>query len=221
MIVDGFPTTRIGLKTLLSRLDNVVVVAEADSCIEALRLIKLVSCDVVIMDLALSDGTGVDALRQMKARDSKVAVLVFTMHTEEEMVVQAVEAGADGYLVKTAHPDEIERALRQLAEGKQYLHGSVVGAVMKNVRLPLPSPPENIFTARQEQVLALAVRGLNNQQIADHLGISISTVKAILRVFYERFEVADRTQLVVYVARDSGLHKRLESLADVLIQEQK
>ncbi|MHB2019358.1 MAG: response regulator transcription factor [Candidatus Xenobia bacterium] len=219
LVVDPVPIVREGLKASLGRRDGVQIVGEAETVREALRMIDMVSCNVVLIDLHLPDGCGIECLRRLKEAHPETPILVFSNPPGEAAVLEAIQAGADGFVVKCASVQELQQAISSIHAGKQYLHPSVVGTVMRNIRTTTPDhasgPPT--LPARQEQVLALAVRGLSNRLISDQLNISQSSVKAALRALFSKFEAYDRTQLILRVVKDDLWLKKLEAVATALL----
>jgi DNA-binding NarL/FixJ family response regulator len=207
-LVDDHPVFRLGLAALLDSLPGIAVVAQAAGAAEARALLAddALTVDVVVMDLDLGDGSGVDVTREAVARRPGLAVLVVSMHEDDDAVVAAVRAGARGYLVKSAPPDQIERAVRAVAAGEMILGPSVAARAMSYVlggrsavRVPFPR-----LTDREREVLDLLAAGHDNVVIARRLGLSAKTVRNHVANVLTKLEVSDRAAAVLR-ARAEGL----------------
>jgi DNA-binding NarL/FixJ family response regulator len=207
-LVDDHPVFRLGLAALLDSLPGIAVVAQAAGAAEARALLAddALAVDVVVMDLDLGDGSGVDETRAAVARRPGLAVLVVSMHEDDDAVVAAVRAGARGYLVKSAPPDQIERAVRAVAAGEMILGPSVAARAMSYVlggrsavRVPFPR-----LTDREREVLDLLAAGHDNVVIARRLGLSAKTVRNHVANVLTKLEVSDRAAAVLR-ARAEGL----------------
>lgn len=207
VVVDDHPVFRMGLSALLASLDGLTVVAEADSIATAVAAVAAHAPDVVIMDLHLGDESGVEATREVVARQPGVGVLVVTMVEEEDTVFAAMRAGARGYLLKGAGPVEIERAVRAVAAGEVLLAPAVAARtlplLMGGARRAAPSAFPNL-TEREHEVLELVAQGLDNVRIARRLGLSDKTVRNHLSNVLTKLGVADRGAAIAK-ARDAGL----------------
>lgn len=206
MVVDDHPMFRMGLIALLSSLDGLDVVAEADSAAAAVAVAASHAPDVVIMDLHLGGSSGVEATREIVAARPDVGVLVVTMLDDDDSVFAAMRAGARGYLLKGASPDELERAVRAVANGEVLLAPAIAGramAYMAGLRSGGPTPfPE--LTVREREVLDLVAAGLDNLSIARRLAVSSKTVRNHLSNILTKLQVADRAQAIVR-AREAGM----------------
>jgi DNA-binding NarL/FixJ family response regulator len=206
LVVDDHPVFRLGLVALLSSIQGLEVVAEADSLGSAVAAIEQHDVDVVMMDLNLGDDSGVDATREIIARRPDVGVLVVTMVDEDDTVFAAMRAGARGYLLKGAGPVEIERALRAVAAGEVLLSPAVAAGAMaiftgQRRRGPDPFPS---LTDREREVLDLVAEGLDNRRIAQRLALSDKTVRNHLSSVLTKLGVTDRAAAIAK-ARDAGL----------------
>lgn len=205
MVVDDHPVFRMGLIALLSSIDGLEVVAQADSLASAVAASEVHAVDVVVMDLHLGDGSGVEATREILARQPGTGVLVVTMVDDDDTVFAAMRAGARGYLLKGAGPVEIERALRAVAAGEVLLSPAVAAGAMavftgQRRRGPDPFPG---LTDREHEVLELVAQGLDNRRIAQRLALSDKTVRNHLSNVLTKLGVADRAAAIAK-ARDAG-----------------
>ncbi|MGV9735145.1 response regulator [Rhodococcus aetherivorans] len=204
-VVDDHPVFRLGLVALLGTLDGIEVVAQASSVAEALEVITA-DVDVVLMDLELGDGSGIEATRQLLGRFPELRVLVVTMHEDEESLVASVRAGARGYLVKGADPSGVERAIRAVADGEVIVGAAVaakaIGAMAASRTLAPAVFPE--LTDREREVLDLMARGHDNAAIARRLVLSPKTVRNHVSNVLGKLGAADRSTAIVR-AREAGL----------------
>ncbi|GES35455.1 regulatory protein, LuxR:response regulator receiver [Rhodococcus aetherivorans] len=204
-VVDDHPVFRLGLVALLGTLDGIEVVAQASSVAEALEVITA-DVDVVLMDLELGDGSGIEATRQLLGRFPELRVLVVTMHEDEESLVASVRAGARGYLVKGADPSGVERAIRAVADGEVIVGAAVaakaIGAMAASRTLAPAVFPE--LTDREREVLDLMARGHDNATIARRLVLSPKTVRNHVSNVLGKLGAADRSTAIVR-AREAGL----------------
>ncbi len=215
MVVDDHPMFRMGLVALLASLDGLDVVAEADSESSSIAAADLHRPDVVVMDLHLEDSSGIEATREIVAAHPEVGVLVVTMLDDDDSVFAAMRAGARGYLLKGASPEELERAVRAVANGEVLLAPAIAGramAYMAGLRAGGPAPFPDL-TSREREVLDLVAAGLDNLSIARRLTLSSKTVRNHLSNILTKLQVADRAQAIVR-AREAGMGGRTEAGAD-------
>ncbi|RQM36007.1 LuxR family transcriptional regulator [Rhodococcus ruber] len=204
-VVDDHPVFRLRLVALLGTLDGIEVVAQASSVAEALEVITA-DVDVVLMDLELGDGSGIEATRLLLGRFPELRVLVVTMHEDEDSLVASVRAGARGYLVKGADPSGVERAIRAVADGEVIVGAAVaakaIGAMAASRTLAPTVFPE--LTDREREVLDLMARGHDNATIARRLVLSPKTVRNHVSNVLGKLGAADRSTAIVQ-AREAGL----------------
>ncbi|AEE45604.1 response regulator [Cellulomonas fimi] len=207
VLVDDHPVFRIGMAALLESLPGLRVTGQAASAAEARALFAgAVEADVVLMDLDLGDGSGVDLTRELLAARPGLAVLVVTMHEDDDAVVASVRAGARGYLVKSAPPDAVERAVRAVAAGEMILSPAVAQRAMAYVlggrtatRVPFPQ-----LTDREREVLDLVAAGRDNAVISRRLSLSPKTVRNHVANVLTKLSLPDRSAAILR-AREEGL----------------
>jgi DNA-binding NarL/FixJ family response regulator len=207
LLVDDHKLVRAGLQSLLATVDDIQVVGVAASGCEALGVATDTGPEVVLMDLSMPGMGGVEATRQLLERMPSVQVVMLTSFADQELVLQAIEAGAVGYLLKDAEPEDLVRGVRAAAKGESPLSGKVARALLTRrppPPPPPPPPPKDMLTDREREVLSLVAYGLPNKQIAARMDITEGTVKAHLTSVYQRIGVADRTQAALW-ARRNGL----------------
>jgi DNA-binding NarL/FixJ family response regulator len=207
VIADDHPAFRRGLAALLAADGSFDVVAQAGTGNEAVRLALDLEPDVVVMDLNMPDGHGVEATRQIVGARPHVKVAVLTMFEDDESVFTALRAGAGAYLLKDAGEDELVRAIEGVARGQAIFGAAVAKRVMEHFTAPARAAPPGVFpelTEREHELLDLLARGAGNQRIAARLGISDKTVRNHVSNILTKLQVQDRAQAVAR-ARDAGL----------------
>ncbi|GAA1696378.1 response regulator transcription factor [Fodinicola feengrottensis] len=197
LLCDDHEMVRAGLRSFFDVQEGIEVAGEASTAEQALALMGTTKPDVVLMDLMLPGMSGVEAVRRISADHPGVKVLVLTSYAGDDTVIEAVRAGAAGYLLKDVNPTELAGAVRTVHAGGAPLHPSVAAAVMRNVSEP---DPEHL-TPREREVLSLIARGLSNRLIARELALSEKTVKAHVSAILGKLGAADRTQAALWAVR--------------------
>ncbi len=200
VIVDDHRVVRLGLESLLAEADGIVVVGAASDGAEGVDLVHALQPDVVLMDLSMPGMDGIEATRRLAERHPDVNVVVLTTFGDSERVLDAVDAGAVGYLLKDIETDALVAAIRQAADGLAPLDPRAARSLLDARNRP--RGPE--LSDREREVLVLVARGLLNKQIALRLGIAEATVKAHLSNIFGRLGVTDRTQAALW-AKQHGM----------------
>ncbi|MEU7301603.1 response regulator transcription factor [Streptomyces sp. NPDC007189] len=203
LIVDDHPVVRDGLRGMFESAPGFRVLGEAANGIEAVARATALDPDVVLMDLRMPGGSGVEAIRELARRGARAKVLVLTTYDTDSDTLPAIEAGATGYLLKDAPRDELFTAVRAAAEGRTVLSPAVASRLVHAVRTPR-GPGAEPLSAREREVLALVARGTSNREIARELFISEATVKTHLTHLYAKLGVNDRAAAVA-AAYDRGI----------------
>lgn len=205
VVVDDHPVVRDGLRALFESVEGVVVVGEAASGADAVRVAVTTRPDVVVMDLAMPGLDGVEATAELRRVAPEVAVLVLTMSEDDEAVLRAMRAGAQGYLVKGATKDEILRAVHAVASGEAIFGPGVARRVLGLISAPPPrSEPFAQLSPREREVLDHLARGLSNAAIANRLGLSVKSVNNRTSAIFAKLQVAGRAEAIIR-ARDAGM----------------
>lgn len=202
VVADDQRVVREGLRTLLSLLEDVEVVGVAADGEEAVQIAIDQEPDVVLMDLRMPRCDGVEATRKLRAEAPRIKVLVLTTYADDRSVLDALRAGARGYLTKDAGAEDIQTALRQLTQGQAAIDPSVQHHLLEVIaNTPddqgTPALPDGL-TAREVEVLKLIAEGLTNRQIAERLFVNESTVKTHINHLFAKVGVGDRAQAVTY-----------------------
>jgi DNA-binding NarL/FixJ family response regulator len=197
LVVDDHAMVRMGLVQLLSAAEGIEVVGEAANGREAVQQVETLSPDVVLMDLQMPEMDGATATREITAR-SRAQVLVLTSFSDAERIVDALDAGAVGYMLKDSEPDDLIEAVRSVARGDSPLHPRVARQLLTS---RTRRPAGTTLTTREREVLELVRDGLANKQIGRRLGISERTVKAHLTSVFSAIGVNDRTAAALWAER--------------------
>lgn len=201
-LVDDHQVVRQGLRDFLELQDDIEVVGDASSGVEAVGMVKQLLPDVVIMDLVMPEIDGVEATRRVKAVSPSTQVIVLTSFSDDEKVFPAIKAGAISYLLKDVSPLELARAVRAAKRGEAVLHPEVAAKLMQEFTAPRNADPDaEPLTEREMDVLRLIARGHSNREIADSLIISEKTVKTHVSNILSKLHLADRTQAAIYALR--------------------
>lgn len=195
MLVDDHAVVRSGLSAFLLAYDDLELAGEASSGERAVALCRQVQPDVVLMDLMMPGMDGVTATKLIREKCPAVQVIALTSFKEQEMVEGALQAGAIGYLLKDVSADELARAIRAAAAGKPTLASEAAQVLIQSTRAPAEKRGFDL-TAREREVLALMAAGLNNQQIAERLVVSVSTAKFHVSSILAKLNAASRTEAV-------------------------
>jgi DNA-binding NarL/FixJ family response regulator len=201
LLADDHDVVRRGLTALLDGSDGFAVVGAAADGEEAVAMAGEHRPDVVLMDLSMPGVDGIEATRRLMAERPESRVVVLTSFSDRERILDALDAGAVGYLLKDAEPDELLRGIAAAARGESPLAPKAAKAVLT---ARAESRPAAELTAREQEVLALLAEGLANKQIARRLGIAEKTVKAHLTSVFQSIGVTDRTQAALW-ARSHGI----------------
>jgi DNA-binding NarL/FixJ family response regulator len=193
VLADDHPVVREGIRGMLQGYDDIEVVGQAGSGPEAVALVAALAPDLVLMDLRMPGGDGVDATRAIVAAHPATRVVVLTTYETDQDILRAIEAGASGYLLKDIAPAELARSVRAAAAGETVLATSAQTALLGRVQGRQAAPA---LSVQEVKVLRLAADGLTNAAIGGQLFIGEATVKTYLSRAYEKLGVSDRTSAV-------------------------
>jgi two-component system response regulator NreC len=206
LLVDDHKLVRAGIRRLLDAEPDLEVIGEATNGHEALVLIGQLAPDVVLLDVAMPGLGGLEALRQLRANGSPARVLVLTMLDDEAYVFQAIQAGADGYVLKDAEPAELLAAVRAVARGAAYLHPAIARPLLQDYlrRVEASGELHHGLTEREREVLRLTAAGRTAREIAAALHVSPSTVERHRSNLMAKLKLHNRAELIRY-ALERGL----------------
>lgn len=201
LVADDHTLVRAGFCSLVENIAGVEVVAEAEDGHQALELIDQHRPDIVLMDITMPRLNGLDVAARVIGRHPHVRIIILSMHPDEEYVLRALRIGVAGYLIKDAGTEELEMAIRSVAQGKTFLSPSISEQVAEYVRR-VGDGSEELLTSRQREVLQLIAEGLTNREIAETLEISVKTVESHRTHLMNRLEIHDVAGLVRYAIRE-------------------
>ena len=199
VIADDHPAIIDAVSRYFADVDDVEIVAQAQNGVEALRLIEELAPDVALVDVRMPGIGGIDIARKLSAEGSKTAVILYTGHSERSLLLEALDAGARGFLVKEAPLDDLARAIRTICEGGTYVDPALAGL------LAGPQAAERLptVTKREREILRLLADGMRNEQVARQLSISPLTVRTHVKNAMQKLEADTRTEAVAKALRDS------------------
>jgi DNA-binding NarL/FixJ family response regulator len=197
LLADDHAVVRAGIRQFLEHAPDIVVVAEADDGAMAKALIKEHRPDVAVLDIQMPEASGIDVTRWVRANHPEVGVLVLTAYDDDPYVMAVLQAGANGYVLKTASPQEIIQAVRDVNEGKSALDPTIARKLMAHVAGQHPKLQHEPLTDRELQVLELAAKGYTNKAIGLQLDISDRTVQGHLARVYGKLDANSRTEAVM------------------------
>jgi len=205
LVADDHAIVREGLRWLISTEPGMELVGEAGDGVEAVEKVRTLRPDVILMDLVMPRKTGIEAIGEIKQENPDVHILVLTTFAEDDKVFSAIKAGAQGYLLKDASPQELLHAIRSIHRGEPSIHPIIAQKLMRELQRPsepdLP-PTKEPLTEREVDVLRLIARGLSNQQIAETLIISERTARTHVGNILSKLHLANRTQAALYALRE-------------------
>jgi two-component system response regulator DevR len=208
LLVDDHEVVRDGVKALLQATDDIIVTAEASSVREAIDEADRARPDVVVMDVRLADGSGIEATREIRARHPKTAVIMLTSFADDEALFASIMAGASGYVLKQVKGGELVRAIRTVGMGESLLDPAVTSAVLDRLRKGkhlLRDEKLARLSPQEERILSLVADGKTNREIGDELHLAEKTVKNYVSSILSKLEVARRAEAAAYLARHTTI----------------
>jgi two-component system, NarL family, response regulator NreC len=199
VLADDHVLVRQGLRSLLES-EGFQVVAEASDGQEALRCVQALKPDIAVLDISMSILNGLDAARQIRLSPLKVKTILLTQHAERQYLSEALEAGVQGYVLKSQVASDLIQALRQVSRGGVYLSPGVSGAVMEAYRSKSEKPRDSL-TTRERQVLQLIAEGKSTKDVASVLGISVKTAESHRTRLMQKLDIHETASLVLYAVR--------------------
>ena len=216
LVVDDHAIIRKGMKAVLEVTPDMQLVGEAENGLEAVELDEKLLPDVILMDLAMPEMDGIEAIQRIRARRPEARILVLTTFAGEDMIFPAIKAGALGYHLKDSTPEALVEAIRQVYQGEAALHPTIARKVLQELLTPTERPlTANPLTGRELEVLRLVAQGFENKKIAEKLVISDATTRTHVSNILSKLHLASRTQAALYALREG-----LASLDDLEEEEQ-
>ncbi|MHA3737508.1 response regulator [Pseudomonas sp. Eth.TT006] len=207
LLVDDHSLIRAGVRALVLDIPGYAVVGEASDGSQLLEMVEQLSPDIVLLDISMKETGGLEALQRLKRVRPQSKVLILSMHTDPALIMQALESGAHGYLLKDTTATELEHALEALRNNERYLSPAIAHTVINQAltrtqkNQPEVADSHNL-TARQLEILRLIVRGKSTREIANGLGLSIKTVETHRSQIMKRLQIYDVAGLVLFAVRE-------------------
>ncbi|MBO8156203.1 MAG: response regulator transcription factor [Bacillaceae bacterium] len=201
VVVDDHDVVRKGVIAYLQTEDELEIIGEASSGRKGAEMVKKHNPDVVLLDLIMEDGDGIEATKEIMKFHPDCKIIILTSYYDDEKVFPALEAGAFSYMLKTSSAEEIAEAIKKAARGENVIEPKVAGKMMNRFRHQEKKPHEEL-TERELEVLICIGNGMTNQEISDQLFIGIKTVKTHVSNILSKLGVQDRTQAAVYAHRN-------------------
>jgi len=204
LLVDDHEVVRDGVKALLQATEDIIVTGEAGSVREAIDEADRTRPDVVVMDVRLADGSGIEATREILAKHEKTAVIMLTSFADDEALFASIMAGAAGYVLKQVKGGELVRAIRTVGKGESLLDPAVTSAVLDRLRRGkhlMRDEKLARLSPQEERIIALIAHGKTNKEIGENLGLAEKTVKNYVSSILSKLEVARRAEAAAYLAR--------------------
>jgi two-component system invasion response regulator UvrY len=198
LIADDHAIIRHGLKQIVEESGEMRVVAEADSGIVALRKIREIECDVVLLDISLPDMSGIDVLKQIHAEKPQLPILILSIYPEDQYAMRLIKAGAAGYMTKESAPSEVVKALLRVAGGKKYISTAVAEILANEIGTAEEKLPHQILSDREYQIFLLLASAKTVSEIADTLALSVKTVSTYRSRVLEKMRLNNNAELMRY-----------------------
>ncbi|MCR8935590.1 MULTISPECIES: response regulator [Pseudomonas] len=207
LLVDDHSLIRAGVRALVLDIPGYAVIGEANDGSQLLEMVEQLNPDIVLLDISMKETGGLEALQRLKRVRPQSKVLILSMHTDPALIMQALESGAHGYLLKDTTATELEHALEALRNNERYLspaiaHTVINQALTRNQNQQPDIADSHNLTARQLEILRLIVRGKSTREIANGLGLSIKTVETHRSQIMKRLQIFDVAGLVLFAVRE-------------------
>jgi two-component system, NarL family, response regulator DevR len=213
MLVDDHEVVRNGVKAMLQATDDIIVTAEAGSVRDAIDEADRTRPDVIVMDVRLTDGSGIEATREIRAKHPSTRVLMLTTFADDEALFSSIMAGASGYVLKQVKSGELLRAIRTIGKGDSLLDPAVTAAVLDRLRKGkhlMRDEKLARLSPQEERILTLVADGGTNKEIGDELHLAEKTVKNYVSSILSKLEVARRAEAAAYLARHTTVPGSIE-----------
>ncbi|UCS95255.1 response regulator transcription factor [Echinicola marina] len=219
VLADDHVVVRSGIRNLLENEGEVEVIGEAANGEEAIQLVEKVNPDLLIIDIRMPVMNGLDATKKLNQLKDPTKVLILSMHDDEDYILQSIECGASGYLLKDTSKDEFMKAIRTIFQGGQYFSGDISQVLVKSYlnvkdrKVTKNIAPTNTYeiTKREKQILKMISDGIGNKEIAEQLGKSIRTIETHRFNIMKKLKVSNVVELLKKLEEEPGLKQHIES----------
>lgn len=201
-IADDHAIVREGLKQILAETRDIVVAGEAENGVDALKLFRRSGCHVMLLDISMPDRSGIEVLKLVKKEKPELAVLMLSMHREDQYAIRSLKAGAAGYLTKQSAPRELVTAIRQVAEGLKYISPALAQELANHVGEDHEAPPHETLSDREYQTLTMIASGKTVGAIAKELSLSVKTVSEYRARLLVKMKLKNSAELTHYAIKN-------------------
>ena len=201
-IADDHAIVREGLKQILAETRDIVVAGEAENGLDAVKLFRKSECQVMLLDISMPDRSGIEVLKQIKKEKPELAVLMLSMHREDQYAIRSLKAGASGYLTKQSAPRELVTAIRQVAGGLKYISAALAQELANHVGEDHEAPPHDTLSDREYQTLTMIASGKTVGMIAKELSLSVKTVSEYRARLLVKMKLKNSAELTHYAIKN-------------------
>jgi two-component system invasion response regulator UvrY len=201
-IADDHAIVREGLKMILAEQRDIVLAGEAETGLDAIKLFRKSRCNVLLLDISLPDRNGIDVLKQIKAEKPDLAVLMLSMHREDQYAIRSLKAGASGYLTKQSAPRELVDAIRQVAGGQRYVSAQLAQVLAAQLGEDHDRPVHETLSDREYQTLTMIASGKSVGDIAKELSLSVKTISEYRSRLLDKMKLKNNAELTHYAIRN-------------------
>jgi DNA-binding NarL/FixJ family response regulator len=201
-IADDHAIVREGLKQILAETRDIVVAGEAENGLDAIKLFRKSECQVMLLDISMPDRSGIEVLKQIKKEKPELAVLMLSMHREDQYAIRSLKAGASGYLTKQSAPKELVTAIRQVAGGLKYISAALAQELANHVGEDHEAPPHDTLSDREYQTLTMIASGKTVGMIAKELSLSVKTVSEYRARLLVKMKLKNSAELTHYAIKN-------------------
>ena len=201
-IADDHAIVREGLKQILAEQGDIIVAGEAENGLDAVKLFRKSRCHVMLLDISMPDRNGIEVLKQVRKEHPELAVLMLSMHREDQYAIRSLRAGAAGYLTKQSAPRELVTAIRQVAAGQKYVSAALAQELAASVGADHEAPPHDTLSDREYQTLTMIASGKTVSEIAKELSLSVKTVSEYRSRLLAKMKLKTSAELTHYAIRN-------------------
>lgn len=202
LIADDHAIVREGLKQILADTKDIIVAGDAENGNDAIKLTRKTGCDVLLLDISMPDRSGIEILKQLKNEFPKLAVLMLSMHREDQYAIRSLKAGAAGYLNKQSAPAELVNAIRQVAAGKKYISPALAQELANQINDDREIPLHETLSDREYQTLTMIASGKTVSDIATELALSVKTISMYRSRLLQKMKLRHNAELTHYAIKN-------------------
>ncbi|GGE84950.1 response regulator [Massilia psychrophila] len=201
-IADDHAIVREGLKQILAESRDIIVAGEAENGVDAIKLFRKAKCHVMLLDISMPDRSGIDVLKQLKKEHPEMAVLMLSMHREDQYAIRSLKAGAAGYLTKQSAPQELVVAIRQVAAGQKYVSAALAQELASQLGDGYDGAPHEALSDREYQTLTMIASGKTVSAIAEELSLSVKTISEYRSRLLVKMKLKNSAELTHYAIKN-------------------